>query len=144
MKIKTRFKKVLFSVFYFKSAILFQNHSKHSFLLYRHKTNLVLHNQQNVQKAKRRRKAIIKQKRPMASDRANPRMAYEKSCCLREGLRAQPMMRDPKTDPIPAPDPATPTVAAPAPMNLAAESMSLRAAEVERARLVTDTGADVA
>ena len=30
------------------------------------------------------------------------------------------MMRDPKTDPIPAPDPATPTVAAPAPMNLAA------------------------
>ena len=37
------------------------------------------------------------------------------------------MMREPKTDPIPAPDPATPTVAAPAPMNLAAESMSLLA-----------------
>lgn len=37
------------------------------------------------------------------------------------------MIRDPKTDPIPAPDPATPTVAAPAPMNLAAESMSLLA-----------------
>ena len=34
------------------------------------------------------------------------------------------MMRDPKTEPIPAPDPATPTVAAPAPMNFAAESMS--------------------
>ena len=34
---------------------------------------------------------------------------------------AYPMMRDPKTDPIPAPDPATPTVAAPAPINLAAE-----------------------
>lgn len=33
-------------------------------------------------------------------------------------------MREPNTDPIPAPDPATPTVAAPAPMNLAAESMS--------------------
>jgi len=45
------------------------------------------------------------------------------------------MMRDPKTDPIPAPDPATPTVAAPAPMNLAAESMSLRAAVVCRLRL---------
>jgi len=42
------------------------------------------------------------------------------------------MMREPKTDPIPAPDPATPTVAAPAPMNLAAESMSLRAAVVDR------------
>ena len=31
------------------------------------------------------------------------------------------MMREPKTEPIPAPDPATPTVAAPAPMNLAAD-----------------------
>ena len=41
------------------------------------------------------------------------------------------MIRDPKTDPIPAPDPATPTVAAPAPMNLAAESMSDLGAEVE-------------
>ena len=30
------------------------------------------------------------------------------------------MIRDPKTDPMPAPDPATPTVAAPAPINLAA------------------------
>jgi hypothetical protein len=47
------------------------------------------------------------------------------------------MMRDPKTDPIPAPEPATPTVAAPAPMNLAAESMSLLAAEVWRARTAT-------
>ena len=37
---------------------------------------------------------------------------------------AYPMMSDPKTVPIPAPDPATPTVAAPAPMNFAAESMS--------------------
>ena len=42
------------------------------------------------------------------------------------------MMRDPKTEPIPAPEPATPTVAAPAPMNLAAESMSDLGAEVER------------
>ena len=41
------------------------------------------------------------------------------------------MMRDPKTDPIPAPEPATPTVAAPAPMNLAAESMSDLGAEVD-------------
>lgn len=35
------------------------------------------------------------------------------------------MIRLPKTFPMPAPDPATPTVAAPAPINLAAESMSL-------------------
>lgn len=34
------------------------------------------------------------------------------------------MIRLPNTVPIPAPDPATPTVAAPAPMNLAAVSMS--------------------
>ncbi len=51
------------------------------------------------------------------------------------------MIRDPNTDPIPAPDPATPTVAAPAPMNLAAESMSLRTTEVESARLATAVGA---
>lgn len=37
---------------------------------------------------------------------------------------AYPMIRLPNTVPIPAPDPATPTVAAPAPMNLAAVSMS--------------------
>ena len=42
------------------------------------------------------------------------------------------MMRDPNTDPIPAPDPATPTVAAPAPMNLAALSMSCLAEVVWR------------
>ena len=45
------------------------------------------------------------------------------------------MIRDPKTEPIPAPDPATPTVAAPAPMNLAAESMSFLAVVVVKARL---------
>ena len=43
------------------------------------------------------------------------------------------MMRDPKTDPIPAPDPATPTVAAPAPINFAAESISDLAVVVWRA-----------
>ena len=49
---------------------------------------------------------------------------------LRISNLAYPMIREPKTEPIPAPDPATPTVAAPAPMNLAAESMSCLAAEV--------------
>lgn len=46
------------------------------------------------------------------------------------------MMRLPKTVPIPAPEPATPTVAAPAPMNLAAVSMSRETALVwiERVR----------
>merc|ERR1719509_746391 len=77
----------------------------------------------------------MRQKRPMASESATPRMAEEKSCCFREGFLAYPMMREPKTEPIPAPDPATPTVAAPAPMNLAAESMSDLGAEVERSWL---------
>jgi len=40
------------------------------------------------------------------------------------------MIRLPNTVPIPAPDPATPTVAAPAPMNLEAVSMSLLTALV--------------
>ena len=52
-----------------------------------------------------------------------------------------PMMSNPKTDPTLAPDPVTLTVAAPAPMNLVAESISLRAAEVERVRLATETRA---
>ena len=62
---------------------------------------------------------------------------------------AYPMMREPKTDPIPAPEPATPTVAAPAPMNLAAESMSALGAEVESSweawgtKLITFTTCDL-
>ena len=66
----------------------------------------------------------------MASERANPKMAYEKSCCFNDGFLAYPMIREPNTVPIPAPDPATPTVAAPAPINLAAESMSRVTGEV--------------
>ena len=50
------------------------------------------------------------------------------------------MIKLPKTDPIPAPDPATPTVAAPAPMNLAAESISRRTIEVWRVRTDSDCG----
>jgi len=44
------------------------------------------------------------------------------------------MMSEPNTVPIPAPEPATPTVAAPAPMNLAAESISRVAGEVWKLR----------
>lgn len=36
--------------------------------------------------ANRIRKATIKQNSPMASERANPRMAYENSCCFRDGF----------------------------------------------------------
>lgn len=44
------------------------------------------------------------------------------------------MIRLPNTVPIPAPDPATPTVAAPAPMNFAAVSMSRETALVWKER----------
>ncbi|MCX7564693.1 hypothetical protein OS176_14370, partial [Xanthomonadaceae bacterium XH05] len=80
--------------------------------------------QSSIYMANRMRKATIKQERPIASDRANPKIAYENNCCFRDGFLAYPMMRLPNTVPIPAPEPATPTVAAPAPMNLAAVSMS--------------------
>ena len=32
------------------------------------------------------KKATIKQKRPIASNKANPRIAYENSCCFSEGF----------------------------------------------------------
>lgn len=44
------------------------------------------------------------------------------------------MIRLPNTVPIPAPEPATPTVAAPAPMNFAAVSMSRETALVWKER----------
>jgi len=91
--------------------------------------NSIAHN------ANRIRKAIIRQKRPMASERANPRMAYVNSCCFRDGLRAYPMIKLPKTVPIPAPEPASPTVAAPAPMNFAAASTSRWVTDVWKPRL---------
>ena len=50
------------------------------------------------------RNAIIRQKRPIASDRANPRKAYVKSCCLRPGFLAYPITKLPNTVPIPAPE----------------------------------------
>ena len=53
------------------------------------------------------------------------------------------MIKLPKTLPIPAPEPATPTVAAPAPINLAAESISRRIAVVCRgwiANLLANSG----
>ena len=41
----------------------------------------------------------------MASDKANPRIAYENNCGFRDGFRAYPMIKLPKTVPIPAPEP---------------------------------------
>merc|ERR1712080_51508 len=83
-------------------------------------------------KAIRIKNDIIMQNRPIASERAKPRIAYEKSWAFSEGLRAYPMTREPNTVPIPAPDPAAPTMAQPAPMYRAAESISFCATEVCR------------
>lgn len=47
--------------------------------------------------ANRIRKATIKQNSPMASDRANPRMAYENSCCFRDGFLPKRTTRSEKT-----------------------------------------------
>lgn len=40
----------------------------------------------SIYMANRMRKATIKQKRPIASDRANPKIAYENNCCFRDGF----------------------------------------------------------
>lgn len=72
----------------------------------------------------------------MASERAKPKMAYEKSCCFKDGFRAYPIIKEPNTEPIPAPEPATPTVAAPAPMNFAAESISRDTGDVDTVRWI--------
>ena len=53
---------------------------------------------------------------------------------------AQPMIKLPNTVPIPAPEPATPTVAAPAPINLAAVSMSRETTLVWNSRRATCSG----
>lgn len=50
------------------------------------------------------------------------------------------MIKLPNTVPMPAPEPATPTVAAPAPMNLAAVSMSRETTLVWNSRRVTWSG----
>lgn len=63
--------------------------------------------------------AIISANRPIASDRANPRIVYVNNCCLSIGLRAKPWIKLPNTVPMPAPLPATPIVAQPAPTNFA-------------------------
>ena len=71
----------------------------------------------------RSKKDIIRANSPVASDRANPRIAYENNCGRRAGLRAVAVIRPLNTTPIPTPAPASPIVANPDPMYFAACSM---------------------
>ena len=71
------------------------------------------------------KKAIIKQNSPIASDIANPKIAYVNNCCFREGFLAYTIIKLPNTVPIPAPLPAAPIEAAQAPTNFAAVNISV-------------------
>jgi hypothetical protein len=71
----------------------------------------------------RTRNEIISAKSPVASARANPKIAYEKSCPRRAGFRAVEAIRDEKILPIPIPAPVSPIAANPAPMYFAAANM---------------------
>jgi hypothetical protein len=71
----------------------------------------------------RTRNETISAKSPVASARANPRIAYENSCPLRAGFRAVDEISDEKICPIPIPAPVSPIAASPAPMYFAAANM---------------------
>ncbi len=63
---------------------------------------------------------IINANKAIASVNANPRIAILNNSSFNEGFRAIPKTKAPKTVPIPTPVPASPIVARPAPMYLAA------------------------
>lgn len=75
---------------------------------------------------KRMKKATIRQKSPMASERAKPRMTYEKSCCFK--VPDITSDKAPEHSPNPSPRASHLAVAAATPLNLAAVSMSLEMA----------------
>ena len=71
-------------------------------------------------RAKRIKKPIIKENNAIASVRANPKIASLNNSSFNDGFLDTPMIKAPKTVPIPTPAPANPMVAKPAPTNLAA------------------------
>ena len=68
----------------------------------------------------RTRNETIRANSPVASARANPRIAYVNSCPRSAGFRAVDEIRDEKIDPIPIPAPVSPIAARPAPTYFAA------------------------
>ena len=71
----------------------------------------------------RTRNETISANSPVASARANPRIANENSCPLRAGFRAVDEISDEKICPIPIPAPVSPIAASPAPMYFAAANI---------------------
>jgi len=69
------------------------------------------------------RNAIIKANSPIASVRANPKIVYWNNCGLNEGFLEVELIKAANTSPIPTPAPASPIVANPDPMILAAANI---------------------
>ena len=74
--------------------------------------------------ANRIKKETINANNPVASAKAKPKIAYENNWPLSAGFRATPVIREPKTVPMPVPAPMSPAAAAPAPISLPAPMMA--------------------
>lgn len=68
------------------------------------------------------KKEIIKQKRPQASDKANPKIAWGNNVERNDGLRDVPLIKATNTKAIPIAAPPNPNVAIAAPMYFAANA----------------------
>lgn len=71
-------------------------------------------------KANNNKNTTIRANNAIASVRANPKMAILNNSSFKFGFLEIPKTRDPNTVPIPTPAPASPMVARPAPIYLAA------------------------
>lgn len=69
------------------------------------------------------KKAIIKLNNPVASAKANPRIANENNCPLIDGFLDVEAINEEKIKPIPAPAPINPEQAKPAPIYFAAANI---------------------
>ena len=67
--------------------------------------------------------AIINENNPVASAKANPKIAYPNNCPLIWGFLAVDAINAEKINPIPAPAPINPEQAKPAPMYFAAANI---------------------
>jgi hypothetical protein len=81
-----------------------------SFFIFRYKVKLFNYATYNS------KNAIIKANKPVASEKANPNIAYENNCPLKDGFLETPSINAPNTTPIPTPAPINPVVASPVPI----------------------------